>query len=343
MGLPTLLLSMLLSACSLAPPRGDAPPLARRAVKVMIITLFAPEAAPWRAKLPLTQAVPVPGLSTRFPQVLCSADDICLLTTDMGHTNAAASATALVLSEAFDLRQTYFIVTGIAGIDPNLGTIGSAAWARYLVDFGLAHEIDAREMPAGWEAGYFGIHAKDPATKPVLAYGTEVFQLDEALLQRALALSRTAVLEDGDAAKAYRLRYPQAAARAAPSVLQCDTAAGDTYWHGERLGAWATRWTALLTDGKGVHCTTQQEDNATFEALRRGSVAGRLDLKRVAVLRTAANFDRPAPGQTPYESLNTKSGGFAPAQANLYLAAWPLVHEIVTHWPAWRDGVPPAP
>ena len=52
------------------------------------------------------------------------------------------------------------------------------------------------------------------------------------------------------------------------------------------------------TDGKGTYCTTQQEDNATYEALRRGAAAGRLDLKRVAVLRTGANFDRPHPGQT---------------------------------------------
>jgi purine nucleoside permease len=262
------------------------------------------------------------------------------MTTGMGHANAAASTMALALSPQFDLSHTYFVVTGIAGIDPNVGTLGAAAWARYLVDFGLQQEFDAREAPAGWETGYVGIGAADPAAKPKLEYGTEVFQLDEALLQRALALSRGAKLEDNDTAAAYRKQYPQAAAQAAPSVLQCDTLGGDTWWHGTRLGERASNWTRLLTDGKGTYCTTQQEDNATYESLRRGAAAGRLDLHRVAVLRTGANFDRPHPGQSAQASLNAQSGGFPIATANLVRAAWPLVADIVARWPQWREGVP---
>ncbi|SEM35430.1 Purine nucleoside permease (NUP), partial [Variovorax sp. YR750] len=34
--------------------------------------------------------------------------------------------------------------------------------------------------------------------------------------------------------------------------------------------------------------------------MKRGASAGLLDLRRVAVLRTASNFDRPHPGQTAY-------------------------------------------
>jgi len=60
----------------------------------------------------------------------------------------------------------------------------------------------------------------------------------------------------------------------------------------------------------------------------------------VAVLRTGANFDRPHPGQADPESLNAQSGGFPIATANLYQAAWPLVSDIVTRWPQWREGVP---
>ena len=95
-----------------------------------------------------------------------------------------------------------------------------------------------------------------------------------------------------------------------------------------------------IRDSKGTYCTTQQEDNATYEALRRGAAAGRLDVRRVAVLRTGANFDRPHPGQTAQESLNAQSGGFPIATANLVKAAWPLVSDIVAHWPQWREGVP---
>ena len=313
---------------------------AKRPVKVMIITLFGPEAAPWLAQLPIRQTVRVDGLSAEYPDVKCTDSGVCVMTTGMGHANAAASTMALVLSPQFDLSHTYFVVTGIAGIDPNVGTLGAAAWARYLVDFGLQQEFDVTEAPPQWQGGYVGIGAADPSTKPKLEYGTEVFQLDEALLQRALALSRGAHLEDNDTAAAYRKQYPQVAAQAAPGVLQCDTLAGDTWWHGARLGERASAWTRLLTDGKGTYCTTQQEDNATYEALRRGAAAGRLDLHRVAVLRTGANFDRPHPGQTAQESLAAQSGGFPISTANLYHAAWPLVSDIVTHWPQWREGVP---
>ena len=337
--LPAVVAALFAGSAAAAPAQAARP----RPVKVMVITLFGPEAAPWLAKLPIARSVRVTGLSDQYPEVKCTASDVCVMTTGMGHANAAASTMALALSAQFDLRHTYFIVTGIAGIDPNVGTLGSAAWARWLVDFGLQQEFDAREAPPAWDGGYVGIGAPDPATKPKLEYGTEVFRLDEALLQRALQLSRAAHLDDGDAAAAYRKQYPQAAAQAAPSVLQCDTLAGDTWWHGERLGQRATRWTQLLTDGQGRYCTTQQEDNATYESLRRGAAAGRLDLHRVAVLRTGANFDRPHPGQTAQESLNAQSGGFPLATANLYNAAWPLVSEIVAHWPRWRLGVPAQP
>ena len=326
-----------LTGCTTPPSSAG---IAPRPVKVMLITMFAPEAEPWLKQLAITQTYRVPGLSAAYPDVKCTANDVCVMTTGMGHANAAASTMALVLGGQFDLSHTYFVIAGIAGIDPDVATIGSAAWARYLVDFGLQQEFDARERPAAWDSGYVGIGAADPQTKPRPDYRTEVFQLDEALLQRALSLSRTATLEDNDSARAYRRLYPQAAAQAAPSVLQCDTLGGDTWWHGALLGARAARWTALLTDGKGTYCTTQQEDNATFEALKRGAAAGRLDLARVAVLRTGANFDRPHPGQTAVDSLNAASGGFPLSTANLYRAAWPLVSDIVARWPQWRDGTP---
>ncbi|CAJ0687207.1 purine-nucleoside phosphorylase [Ralstonia wenshanensis] len=318
-----------------------APESHARKVKVLIISMFAPEAQPWIDKLGLTQDVPVPGLSIDYPNVHCNASDVCQLTTGMGKANAASSVSALIYSGKFDLQRTYFLVAGIAGMDPSQGTLGSAAWARFLVDSDIAWEIDAREVPASWPNGFIGINTQGPGQKPPLDYKTEVFRVNEALLQKALALSKGAVLDDNATARAYRTNYPNAPANQPPSVVQCDTAAGNTYWHGAKLGEREAAWVKLLTDGQGTYCTTQQEDNATFEALTRGSKAGLLDLQRVAVLRTASNFDRPYPGQTPYDSLvNSNSGGFVPSLNNLYLAGGPLVNEIVTRWSVWKHGVP---
>jgi purine nucleoside permease len=315
------------------------------AVKVLVINMFDLEAAPWLAALAPGREIRVPGLSSDFPSVHCNADAVCQMTTGMGHANAAASTMAVLLSGLFDLRKTYFLIAGIAGIDPLRGTIGSAAWARYAVDTGIAHEIDAREMPRGWADGYFGVLTNGPHEVPKLEYRTEVFRLDEALLQRALALSRAVELEDSDDVRAYRRAYAHAPADRAPRVIQCDTASADTWWGGRRLGDYARRWTRLLTAGAGVYCTTQQEDNATLNALTRGAEAHLVDLRRVAVLRSGSDFDRPHAGQSVLDSMRAQrdlAGALRISTDNLVLAGLPLVTTIVGHWTEWQDGVPGA-
>ena len=315
-------------------------------VKVLVINLFSLEAAPWVRALKPTRDIAVPGLSSDYPSVKCNADAVCQMTTGMGHANAAASVMAVTFSGLFDLRETYFLIAGIAGIDPAHGTLGSAAWARYVVDAGIAHEIDARELPKGWSDGYFGVLTNGPNEVPKLEYRTEVFRLDEALLQRALALSRGAKLEDAADLAAYRSHYPEAAAHHPPTVIQCDTLSGDTWWTGRRLGEHATHWMRLLTDGKGVYCTTQEEDNAVLNALTRAADSKLIDLRRVADLRAGSDFDRPYPGQQPLAALLTQrtlADAVAVSADNLVRAGMPLVTAIVGHWEEWRHGVSAAP
>src|ERR1700758_5025462 len=165
-----------------------------RAVKVMIISMFGPEGQVWLDRLGPWQDITVAGLSPDYPAVHCNRQDVCVMTTGMGHANAAASIMALTFSTRFDLRHTYFMVAGIAGIDPLQGTVGSAARANWLVDFGIQWEIDGREIPPGWDTGYLGINTTSPSAKPPLDYRTEVFQLNPALSNAAFALSRNVTL-----------------------------------------------------------------------------------------------------------------------------------------------------
>lgn len=81
-------------------------------VKVMIITLFGPEAAPWLAQLPIRRPARVPGLSADYPQVTCTATGVCVMTTGTGHANAVASTMALALTPQFDLSHARFIAVG---------------------------------------------------------------------------------------------------------------------------------------------------------------------------------------------------------------------------------------
>jgi purine nucleoside permease len=172
--------------------------------------------------------------------------------------------------------------------------------------------IDAREIPSDWTTGYVAIGASRPGEKVELKYGSEVYRLNEDLLQKAYSLTKDVELADGDAAKTYRARYTAAPANAAPRVSICDTISMDTWWHGSKLGAAMEAWAKLITNGEANYCTTQQEDNATLTALRRGADANLLNFDRIAILRTASNFDREGSGQTPVESLTAKSGGYIP-------------------------------
>jgi purine nucleoside permease len=337
--LPALLAALLaLAGCATAPASVDK---GKPTPKVMIVSMFAPEAQTWLEKLGPWEDIKVPGLSPDYPVVKCNLAEVCVMTTGMGHTNAAASTMALVFSRVFDLSRTYFIVAGIAGMNPEQGTVGSVAWARYLVDFGIQWELDGREAPPKWSSGYFGINTKGPGDKPPLDYKTEVFQLNEALLAKAYALSRSVALSDGAEAQAARAKFRYSPANQPPKVIVCDTLAGDTWFSGKILGERATTWTKLLTDGKGVYCTTQQEDNATYEAFKRGAALKLVDVDRVAVLRAGSDFDRPYAGQTAVDNLVNyqQQGGFAIALQNLFLAGNPLVQAISTNWPEWKDGL----
>ncbi|WP_062015229.1 purine nucleoside permease [Aureimonas sp. AU4] len=310
------------------------------APKVFVITMFGDEAKPWLANENLTDVVKVPGLSAEYPEVHCGTEGLCHMTTAMGFANAASSVSAMVYSGRFDLSQTYFLIAGIAGVDPDDGTLGSAHWARYAVDGGLRHDIDARQIPAGWSSGALALGAKAPGEKATWGSKTELYELNEGLLQRAYALSKDVELLDGDEAKSYRANYGKGPGSAAPVVSICDTLSSDTYWHGKRLADAMAELVKAATDGKGNYCTTQMEDNATLTALQRGDMAGLLRFDRVALLRTASNFDREPEGGDAFQSLKARSGGFPLATENAYRVGHALTSDILANWDRWSAGVP---
>jgi purine nucleoside permease len=311
----------------------------RIAPKVLVVTMFGEEAKPWLANRPLATKVKVPGLSRDYPEVACDDKGLCLMTTGMGYANAASSVAAVAFGGLFDLTRTYVLIDGIAGVDPKDGTLGSALWARYVVDAGLRHDIDARQIPSGWPDGQIPLGAAVPTAKPAWGAGTEVYALNAALVQKAFDLTKAVELADGDGAKAYRAAYTELAAKAAPAVAVCDTASGDTYWHGSKEAEATERFVALVTDGKANYCTTQMEDNASLTALKRAADAGLADFDRVLVLRTASNFDREPAGKTAIESLTAKSGGFMPSVTNAYRVGGAFADAVINDWNAWANGI----
>ena len=70
------------------------------------------------------------------------------IVTGIGTARATASIKALGMDPRFDLSKAYWLVAGIAGVNPNEASIGSATWAEWVIDSDLGFEVDAREIPA---------------------------------------------------------------------------------------------------------------------------------------------------------------------------------------------------
>ncbi|KAL9595641.1 MAG: hypothetical protein Q9219_006309 [cf. Caloplaca sp. 3 TL-2023] len=247
--------------------------------KVFLIDMFPPEAEVWYG-IPefnlLERSITVPGFSPLFPDAHCTENgDVCQLITGESEINAADTITALTLSPLFDLRQTYFLIAGIAGISPKVATLGSVTFARYAVQVALQYGFDAREIPANFTTGYVPQGSFSPTQYPQSIYGTEVFEPNDNLRQLAISFAKQATLNDS--ASAYE------PGSRPPSVLGCDVAPSDVYFSDTLLSEAFENTTALFTNGTGTYCTTAQEDNATLEALLRGAVHNRTDFSRIIV------------------------------------------------------------
>ena len=267
------------------------------------------------------------------------------MVTGMGSINSATATLALGLDQRFDLSHAYWLVAGIAGIDPRQASIGSAAWAHYLVDGDLAHEIDPREMPKDWKSGYFALHSKgpnDPA--PPIADGGEMFELNPTLANWAYGLTKDIKLGDDPSIAAERARftgYPQG--QRPPFVLMGDQLAAMTFWHGSLMNDWAQDWVRFWTRGKGVFVTSAMEETGTFQSIEYLAKIGRTDRNRVMVLRAGSNFTIPPPGDSAADHLLRENQGYAGMNAaleSLYAVGSKVIDELLAHWDRY-EVVPP--
>jgi purine nucleoside permease len=267
------------------------------------------------------------------------------MVTGEGNVNSASAVMELGMDPRFDLSHAYWLVAGIAGVDPEDASIGSAAWAEYLVDGDLAHEIDAREIPADWPTGYFARNTRRPYDPNKPQPTGEMLQLNPQLTDWAYQLTRGIKLEDGKELKEARSHftgYPNA--QKPPFVLKGDTLSASTFWHGKILNEWANRWVEYWTDGKGQFVTSAMEDTGTFQSITYLHPTGKVNKDRVMVLRTASNYTMPPPGMSAAEHLLQENTGYAGLNASVeaaYRVGSVVVDEIVGRWAIYRDHMPP--
>ncbi|KAJ5117354.1 hypothetical protein N7448_010986 [Penicillium atrosanguineum] len=337
-------LALALARGSLAAPRYQPAPLSP---KVFIINAFESErdvfVSDKRLGL-LAQNLTLPGISPQYPNVTCtSSGEICQVTTGEGGFQAATTIAALLYSAMFDLSNTYFMIAGIAGINPNFGTTGSVAFNRYAVLLDSQYEFDYRQVPDNFSTGLVPFGTLAPGDYPTFIYGSDVFELNDNLRTRVVSLAKTAELSDDASAQEYRRRYDFAPANQNPNIIECDGGTSNVWFSGSLMADAFVNYTDIITNGTAKLCTTANEDIGTLQALMRGAIAGLVDFRRVIVMRSASNFDRPPTGMSAtYGLLSADSGGFTPSIQNLLLAGTKIIDDILKNWDKiYKYGITP--
>ncbi|ADM10355.1 putative purine nucleoside permease [Parvularcula bermudensis HTCC2503] len=320
-------------------------------VKVVIVTMFeigedsgdqAGEFQLWNERLDLDTVLPNPGGHHAYhynPET-----QILGMVTGIGTAKSTAAIMGLGHDDRFDVSKAYWLVAGIAGIDPEDASIGSAAWATYLVDGDLAHEIDPREIPEDWETGYFARYTTGPNDPNRPEPTGELFIANTALRDWAFELTKDIELPDDPQIAEERASFTEhPMAQKPPFVLKGAQLAAMTFWHGEMMNDWANDWVAYWTDGEGDFVTSAMEDTGTFQALTYLDGAGLVDKDRGMVLRAGSNYTMPPPGVTAVDYLlreNEEYSGLNAALESLYLVGSTVIDELIENWDVYGDTVP---
>ncbi len=319
-------------------------------VKVVVVAMFevgqdtgdAPgELQYWVERDHLDRVFPLPAA---YHDVRMNRDGEMAVLTGQGTAHAAATIMAVGLDPRFDFSHAYWIIAGIAGGSPDHVSLGSAMWARWVVDGDLGYEIDAREIPADWSTGYLPLRKARPFEPPAAPTENQVFALNPALTDWAFNLTRSVPLADSEKLKNTRSLFDGAAAQDPPHVGEGDEISSSTYWHGKYFDAWAAEWTSYFTGGKGQFATTAMEDTGTLLSLKSLAEAGRVDWQRVMVLRTVSNYDRQPRGMSAADSLAHQRIGaysaYLPSLEAAYSVGHTVVNELLTKWPKYEKARP---
>lgn len=356
-----ILSSFFISACQNTPSLADAKQMATKQeapleIKVVVVTMFEigeddddkpGEFQMWKEGQ---------NLDTRYAFPMSHHDiyvnketGVMGIVTGMGTAKAAAAIMALGLDPRFDLTHAYWLVAGIAGVDPHDASIGSAVWANWLVDGDLAHEIDAREIPKDWKSGYFPLFSVEPTERTqetVEAHNGEAYKLNTQLTRWAYELSKDTQLSDYPAMYELRekyLNYPNARKR--PFVLMGDHMAAATFWHGKLLNQWANDWSDYWSNGQANFVTSGMEDTGSYQSMIYLDNAKKADKSRFMVLRAASNYSMQPDSLTAADNLAMESGenGYAGMQSALesaYSVGTVVVNDIIANWSQYKDALP---
>ena len=322
-------------------------------IKVVVVSMFEygeitgdrpGEFQFWAERFPLEKSLSFPA--GEF-DLLLSEDGVLGVCTGGGIANATASVMAIGMDDRFDVSNAYWLVAGIAGADPEDLSLGSAAWAKFVIDGDLLIEIDAREIPDDWAYGIIPLGGDKPAkVESDLSTGWTVdtikFALNDSLVNWAYRLTRDVVIPESNGLAKFRAQFGgNPNAMKPPFVTIGDTLSSSTYWHGHHLNHWANDWVKLYSEQQGNFMTSNMEDSGTMTALHRLARVNKVDKDRVLILRTASNFTVPPPGKAATWSATAEypDKGRAALEA-AYRVGSVVVKELVANWDKYQNELP---
>jgi purine nucleoside permease len=323
-----------------------------RPVKIVVVTMFeigndtgdrAGEFQLWKERRDLTEVLPFHGWRDLHYD---PNDGLLVMVTGIGTARSAAAVMALGMDDRFDLSKAYWLIVGIAGIDPEDAPVGSAVWSEYLVDGDLGHHIDSREIPEDWPFGYFPRYTMGPFDPNKPEPTGELYQLNPGLTDWAFELTKDIEIPDDPSVRKERALYTEhPKAQGKPIVLKGDHIAALTFWHGMLLNDWANRLVSYWTDGKGNMVTSAMEDTGSYLSLSWLNKIGRVDKQRVMVLRTGSNYTMQPPTRTAAENLLKETKGYKYAGLEVaveagYRVGSRVVDEIIDNWQIYEANVP---
>lgn len=294
----------------------------------------------WVQAQHLDETVGVPGLS--LP--LRSDGQGTLLAAVGGGVNAASQVTALGMDPRFDFSHAYWLAAGTAAVNPDVASLGSAAWAQVVVNGDEAFELDRGDAPSDWPYGIVPLGGAAPKAYPLqgkAAGQAVVFRLNGDLARGAYLLSRDAALPDRSDLRRERDTFAgfDNAARP-PFVLLGDVVGSSRYWHGKVLTQWASDWAQHFGGMKTKFAMADTSDQAIAAALLTLSRARRADFRRLMVLRAGANYTVDPTGRSHDRSLAENYFGFRLAAQAAFLASEPVIRDLQDHWDNYFEEAP---
>ncbi|MGD0909289.1 MAG: purine nucleoside permease [Candidatus Acidiferrales bacterium] len=367
---PAVCMAIVMASCGGSVPKLLAQTNTKTAVirpKVVVVVYFEVgkdkgdtpgELQYWVERDHLDRVIEVPGMSRT---IRANADGSELaMAVGPGNIRPGVNLMAFGLDPRFDLRKSYWLINGIAGVSPREMAVGSAVWTDFVVNGNLVHEIDAREIPKDWPDGFYALDKSKPEEQPRVPVGSEedvrtwqdygahsnrsgsVMRMNPGLMSWALGLTHEMKLPETDAMRALGALYKgYPAAQRPPQITVGANVATETYWHGAKMDEWAHRWVRYMTDGRASYGSTAENDSGAMVALAALTRAGRADWNRALLLRTGSNFDMQPPSETAEQSANRRqNAAYEPALESAYLVGSRIVKSLIDGWAQYEGNIP---